>query len=141
MLPAQEFSKTSFSYLLPRARDESEGACAKPRETGWALALLPSRSGVKGQSTSDEFFDHTPAALTVEGKHTDKPKKAPEARTQRGLLEDARTKMVARREQLAMKLGSARSTKTPTSLINDLAQTHTAIAAIDEVIKEPIILD
>ena len=88
MLPAQEFSKTSFSYLLPRARDESEGACAKPRETGWALALLPSRSGVKGQSTSDEFFNHTgapadclaapcgassasPAALTVEGKHDD----------------------------------------------------------------------
>lgn len=72
---------------------------------------------------------------------TDKPKKALEARTQRGLLEDARTKMIARREQLAMKLGSARSTKTPTSLINDLAQTHTAIAGIDEVIKEPIILD
>ena len=30
-----------------------------PRETGWALALLPSRGGVKGRGASDEFFDHT----------------------------------------------------------------------------------
>ena len=67
-----------------------------------------------------------------------KSKKIPEARTQRGLLEDARVKMVARRQHLAIKLGSARSTKTATKLIDDLAQTHTAIAAIDEVIKEPI---
>lgn len=69
---------------------------------------------------------------------TDKSKKAPEVRTQRGLLEDARVKMVARRQHLAIKLGSARSTKTATQLIDDLAQTHTAIAAIDEAIKEPI---
>jgi hypothetical protein len=69
---------------------------------------------------------------------TDKTKKAAEARTQRGLLEDARVKMVARRQHLAIKLGSARSTKTATKLMDDLAQTHTAIAAIDEVIKEPI---
>ena len=46
--------------------------------------------------------------------------------------------MVARRRHLAIKLGSARSTKTATQLIDDLAQTHTAIAAIDEAIKEPI---
>ena len=69
---------------------------------------------------------------------TDKSKQPPEARTQRGLLEDARVKMVARRQRLAIKLGSASSTKTATKLIDDLAQTHTAIAAIDEAIKEPI---
>ena len=69
---------------------------------------------------------------------TDKSNNVPEVRTQRGLLEDARVKMVARRQHLAIKLGSARSTKTATKLIDDLAQTHTAITAIDEVIKEPI---
>ena len=46
--------------------------------------------------------------------------------------------MVARRHCLAIKLGSASSTKTAPKLIDDLAQTHTAIAAIDEAIKEPI---
>jgi hypothetical protein len=69
---------------------------------------------------------------------TDKSNKVPEVRTQRGLLEDARVKIVARRRHRANKLGSARSTKTATQLIDDLAQTHTAIAAIDEAIKEPI---
>ena len=67
--------------------------------------------------------------------------KVPEARTQRGLLEDTRQKMVTQRQQLAIKLGSTRSANTTNRLINALAQTHTAIAAIDEVIKEPIIRD
>lgn len=33
-----------------------EGSVQKRRETGWALALLPSRSGVKGRDASDDFF-------------------------------------------------------------------------------------
>jgi putative transposase len=46
--------------LFPRDTDICrEGPRAKPRETGWALALLPSRSGVNGRGASDEFFDHT----------------------------------------------------------------------------------
>ena len=46
--------------LFPRdTRRPPRGACAMPRATGWAPALLPSRGGVSGRGASDEFFDHT----------------------------------------------------------------------------------
>src|SRR4051794_15751112 len=42
------------------------GLCKAARDWG-ALALLPSRSGVKGRGASDEFFDHTGAGLIDTG--------------------------------------------------------------------------
>jgi len=48
-------------------------------------------------------------------------------------LEAAREKMVKRRHELAMKLGSAAAAKN--TLVDDLVQTHLAIAAIEAAIE------